>query len=189
VPRAVDSFDRWVEPRWKAGERVAYFWIDALRYELAMALEANLASQHSTKMETVCASMPCLTPVGMASLLPGAASLLEIAVEDGKPLALMSGKTITGPKERAEVLAAHVGVNRTGMVDLEDIVNGKLPEDIDSIEVLAVKTTDIDSLGENNPLYFIGMLPGILRKIQIAVNHLADAGFTRAIIATDHGFA
>jgi hypothetical protein len=33
------------------------------------------------------------------------------------------------------------------------------------------------------------MLPGILRKIQIAVNHLADAGFSRAIIATDHGFA
>jgi hypothetical protein len=188
VPRAVDTFDRWVEPRWKAGERVAYFWIDALRYELAMALEASLSSQHATKLETVCASMPCLTPVGMASLLPGAPSLLEIAVEDGKPLARMNGKTIAGPKERYEVLAAHVGVNRTCLADLEDIVNGKMPEDLDSIEVLAVKTTDIDSLGENNPLYFIAMLPGILRKIQIAVNHLADAGFSRAIIATDHGF-
>ncbi len=189
VPRAVDTFDRWVEPRWKAGERVAYFWIDALRYELAMALEASLATQHATKLEIACASMPCLTPIGMASLLPGAASLLEIAVEDGKPVARMHGKIITGPKERAEVLAAHVGVNRTRMADLEDIANGKLLEDLDSIEVLAVKTTDIDSLGENNPLYFIAMLPGILRKIQIAVNHLADAGFSRAIIATDHGFA
>jgi hypothetical protein len=189
VPRAVDTFDRWVEPRWKAGERVACFWIDALRYELATALESSLATQHSTKLETVCASMPCLTPIGMASLLPGAASLLEVAVEDGKPVARMSGKIITGPKERLEVLAAHVGVNRTRLADLEDIANGKLPDDLDSIEVLAVKTTDIDSLGENNPLYFIAMLPGILRKIQIAVNHLADAGFTRAIIATDHGFA
>lgn len=189
VPRAVDIFDRWVEPRWKAGERVACFWIDALRYELAMALEASLATQHATKLETVCASMPCLTPIGMASLLPGAASLLEVAVEEGKPVARMHGRIIAGPKERAEVLAAHVGVNRTRLADLEDIANGKFPEDLDSIEVLAVKTTDIDSLGENNPLYFIAMLPGILRKIQIAVNHLADAGFSRAIIATDHGFA
>ena len=189
VPRAVDTFDRWVEPRWKAGERVACFWIDALRYELAMALESSLATQHGTKLETVCASMPCLTPIGMASLLPGAASLLEVAVEDGKPVGRMGGKINTGPKERAEVLAAHVGVNRSRLADLEDIAHGKLPEDMDSIEVLAVKTTDIDSLGENNPLYFIAMLPGILRKIQIAVNHLADAGFTRAIIATDHGFA
>ncbi len=189
VPRALDTFDRWVEPRWKAGERVAYFWVDALRYELAMALEASLASQHTTKLDIACASMPCLTPIGMASLLPGAASRLEIAVEDGKPVARMGSKIIAGPKERLEVLAAHVGVNRTRLADLEDIANGKLPEDIESIQVLAVKTTDIDSLGENNPLYFIAMLPGILRKIQIAVNHLADAGFNRAIIATDHGFA
>jgi hypothetical protein len=189
VPRAVDTFDRWVEPRWKAGERVAYFWIDALRYELAMALEASLSAQHATKLEIACASMPCLTPVGMASLLPGAASLLEIAVEDGKPVARMQGKTITGPKERSEVLAAHVGINRARLADLEDIANGKLPEDLATIEVLAVKTTDIDSLGENNSLYFIAMLPGILRKIQMAVNHLADAGFSRAIITTDHGFA
>jgi len=189
VPRAVDTFDRWVEPRWRAGERVAYFWIDALRYELAMALESSLATQHTTKLEIVCASMPCLTPIGMASLLPSAASLLEIAVEDSKPVSRMSGKIITGPKERSDVLAAHVGVNRTRLADLEDIAHGRLPEDLDTIEVLAVKTTDIDSLGENNPLYFIAMLPGILRKIQIAVNHLADAGFTRAIIAADHGFA
>jgi hypothetical protein len=189
APRAVDTFDRWVEPRWKAGERVAFFWIDALRYELAMSLESNLSTQHACKLETACATLPCLTPIGMASLLPGAASQLETLVEDGKPVARMNGKTIAGPKERAEVLAAHVGVNRSGMADLEDIANGKLPEDIDAIEVLAVKTTDIDSLGENNPLYFIAMLPGILRKIQIAVNHLADAGFGRAIIATDHGFA
>jgi hypothetical protein len=189
VPRAVDTFDCWVEPRWKAGERVAYFWVDALRYELALALEASLASLHSTKLEIACASMPCLTPIGMASLLPGAASLLEVAVEDGKPQARMNGKTISGPKERADVLAAHVGVNRTRLVDLEDLANGRLPDGLESIEVLAVKTTDIDSLGENNPLYFIAMLPGILRKIQTAVNHLADAGFSRAIIATDHGFA
>ena len=189
IPRAMDIFDRWVEPRWKAGERIAYFWIDALRYELATALESALASQHSTKLETACASMPCLTPIGMASLLPGAASALEVDVQDGKPIARMHGKNIAGPKERLDVLAAHVGVNRTRLVDLEDIANNKLPDDLDTIEILAIKTTDIDSLGENNPTYFIEILPSILRKIQIAVNHLADAGFSRAIIATDHGFA
>ncbi len=189
VPRAVDIFDRWVEPRWKAGERVACFWIDALRYELATALEAALAKQHSTKLEIASASMPCLTPIGMASLLPGAASALEIDVMEGKPIARMHGKIVAGPKDRLDVLAAHVGVNRTRLVDLEDLANGKLPGDIDTIEVLAVKTTDIDSLGENNPAYFIAMLPAILRKIQTAVNHLADAGFSRAIISTDHGFA
>lgn len=186
--RAVDIFDRWVEPRWKAGERVAYFWIDALRYELAQALEVALGTQHATKLEMACASLPCLTPIGMASLLPGASSM-EVKVDAGKPVAVMSGKPVDGPKARAEVLAAYVGANRTRLVDLEDLANGKLPDDIEMIEVLAVKTTDIDSLGESNPLYFIGMLPGILRKIQLAVNRLAEAGFTRAVLTSDHGFA
>jgi hypothetical protein len=187
--RAVDVFDRWVEPRWKAGERVAYFWIDAMRYELAQALEVALSSQHQTKLEVVSASLPSLTPIGMASLLPAASSLMEVKVTGGKPFAQMAGKTVEGPKGRAEVLAVNVGANRTRLVDLEDVANGKLPEDLGLIEVLAVKTTDIDSLGESNPLYFIGVLPGILRKIQLAVAKLAEAGFTRAVLATDHGFA
>ncbi len=186
--RSVDIFERWVEPSWKSGERVAYFWIDALRFELAQTLEAALGTHHVTKMEIACASLPCLTPVGMAALLPGAASM-EIKVDAGKPVAMISGKAVDGPKARAEVLATHVGANRTRLVDLEDVANGKLPDDIATIEVLAVKTVDIDSLGENNPLYFISMLPGILRKIQLAVNKLAEAGFTRAILTADHGFA
>ncbi|MEN3941777.1 PglZ domain-containing protein [Prosthecobacter sp. SYSU 5D2] len=186
--RSVDIFDRWVEPRWKSGERVAYFWIDALRYELAQALEAALGTHHGTRLDMACASLPCLTPVGMAALLPGASSM-EIKVDAGKPVAVIYGKPVDGPKARAEVLASYVGASRTRLVDLEDLANGKLPNDIEMIEVLAVKTNDIDSLGESNPLYFIGMLPSILRKIQLAVNKLAEAGFTRAILTSDHGFA
>ncbi|MEI7773566.1 MAG: PglZ domain-containing protein [Verrucomicrobiota bacterium] len=189
LPRSVDTFDRYVKPPWKAGERVAYFWVDALRYELAMALEANLATQHVIKLEKVCASMPCLTPIGMAALLPGADTLLEVVEDEGKPVARIGGKIIANPQDRAKLMADYLGGHRTQMVDLEDIAHGKFPENIATIEVLSVKTTDIDSLGENNPRYFIATIPSILRKIQTAVNHLAEAGFKRAIIATDHGFA
>ena len=186
--RAVDVFDRCVEPRWRAGERVAYFWIDAFRYELAQALEATINSRHPSKLDPVCASMPCLTPVGMAALLPGASGALEIDVEEGKPRARVKDKIAATPKDRADILAAHVGTNRSRMVDLEDLLVNNLTEELESVEVLAVKTTDIDSLGENNPGYLITMLPGFLRKIELALNHLANAGFTRAILATDHGF-
>ncbi len=187
--RAVDICDRWVEPRWKAGERVAYFWIDALRYELAQTLETALGGQHTTRLETACASLPSVTTIGMASLLPSASTLLEVAVKDGKLAAVMSGRVVDGPGARLDVLAAHFGSTRTRLVSLEDLAAGRLPEDIGMVELLAVNTVDIDSLGENNPLYFTAMLPGILRKIQTAVSRLAEAGFTRAVITTDHGFA
>lgn len=189
MPRSVDVFDRWVEPRWKSGERVAFFWIDALRYELAMALELALAERHGTKLEVVCSSLPSITPVGMAALLPGASSALEVAEQDGKPVAFLKGKPVVGPKGRSEVLAAHVGPNRTLTVDLEAVATGKLPDDLDAVEVLAVKTIEIDSMGENNPAFIIRSIPDILRKIRLAVNRLADAGFHRAVLATDHGFA
>lgn len=46
---------------------------------------------------------------------------------------------------------------------------GKLPKDQEAVELLAVKTIDIDSLGENNPVYSSGLLPDIPRKIQLAL--------------------
>lgn len=186
--RAADTFDRWVEVPWKEGQRLAYFWIDALRYELALSLEAGLAEQHETAIDAVCGALPGLTPVGMAALLPAASTRLTVDVTDGRPVAALGGAVIDSPKARAEDLAAHVGSSRTRMLELEDVAAGKLPEDIDRIEILVVKSTDIDALGENNPLYFVGMLPAILRKIQLAMNRLAEAGFQRAVVATDHGF-
>ena len=56
------------------------------------------------------------------------------------------------------------------------------------VEVLVVRTSEIDQLGESNPGYLVGLLPGALRDLQVALNRLADANFTVAVLATDHGF-
>jgi len=51
-----------------------------------------------------------------------------------------------------------------------------------------VRTSEIDKLGENNPAYLVGLLPSAVRDLQLALNRLADAGFSAAVLATDHGF-
>jgi hypothetical protein len=186
--RAVDTFERFVEPAWKSGQRVAYFWIDALRFDLATPLEAALATRHGTRLHTVCGQLPGITPVGMAALLPGAGAGLELIEEGGKVIPVITGRRIENAKARADTLAAYVGSDRCRVVDLEDAAAGKLGANPDAIQVLAVKSTDIDLLGENNPAYFLRIVPEILRKIQAAVNRLADLGFQRAVLATDHGF-
>jgi hypothetical protein len=188
TPRATDTFERLVEPAWKAGERVAYFMVDAMRYELGLALEAALAGRHRVTMEAVCSVLPSLTPAGMTALLPHASSQMALKVEDGSPVGTMDGKMVEGPRARAAAFTTHIGTDRTLAVNLDDIAEGKLPSDLKGIQVLVVHTVDIDSLGEKNPTYFLGVLPGVLRKIQAAVNRLADAGFHRAVLATDHGF-
>ena len=186
--RAVDVFDLVVEPLWKSGKRVAIFWIDALRYDLALSLESTLARRHKTKIESVCGQLPGITSIGMAALLPGASSSFELIRDGESVIPVVAGRRIDSAKARAEALAAHIGIERVRVLDLEDAATGKLGSNPDAIEVLAVKTTDIDSLGENNPDYFLKLIPEILRKIELAVNRLADAGFHHAVLATDHGF-
>lgn len=186
--RAVDVFDLHVEPLRKAGKRVAYFWVDALRYELAVALEASLARRHKTKIHSICGQLPGITTFGMAALLPGASSAFEIVEDSEKALPVVAGRKIEDSKARADALTAHVGKDRCRIIDLEDAAEGRFGVNLDAIELLAIKTTDIDSLGENNPGYFLKLIPEILRKIEQAINRVADAGFQHALIATDHGF-
>ena len=68
-----DVFDTIVEPMLKeSGRRVAFIMVDALRYELGVTMHRQL--QRSTRRKlAACAQLPTVTPVGMASLLPGAA--------------------------------------------------------------------------------------------------------------------
>jgi hypothetical protein len=65
-----------------SGRRVAYILVDALRYELGVALHAQLAETDQAELQPACAQLPTVTPVGMASLLPGAA--MSAAVEQAR---------------------------------------------------------------------------------------------------------
>ena len=68
-----DVLDRIVAPKLqKNSHKVAYFMIDALRYELGVALERQLTEDGQVEVQAAMAQLPSITPVGMASLLPGA---------------------------------------------------------------------------------------------------------------------
>ena len=79
-----DVFDQLVAGRLKeSGRNVAYFMVDALRYELGVALEKMLAEDGPVELQAAYAQLPTITLVGMASLLPGARSALSLSVEAG----------------------------------------------------------------------------------------------------------
>jgi len=187
-PRAADIFDMLVEPRRKSGQKVAIFWVDALRFDLASALEGSLSARHKTKLSVACGQLPGITTIGMAALLPGASASFELTEESGKIIPVVGGRKIDSAKARAEALFSHIGTDRARVLDLDAVASGRLGANVDGLEVVAVKTTEIDALGENTPDYFLSLIPEILRKIELAVHQLADAGFQYVIITTDHGF-
>jgi hypothetical protein len=78
-----DVFDRVVAPRLQeSGRRVALLLIDALRYELGVELQKQLAEDGQVELQATFAQLPSITPVGMASLLPGAGQYLRITRKD-----------------------------------------------------------------------------------------------------------
>ena len=65
-----DAFDRLVADRLKeSGCKVAYLMVDALRYELGVALEKLLSEDGPVQLQAAYAQLPTITLVGMASLL------------------------------------------------------------------------------------------------------------------------
>jgi hypothetical protein len=53
---------------------------------------------------------------------------------------------------------------------------------------LVLRSTEIDSQLESNPETTLGLIPGTLKMIRVALHKLRGMGFKEAVIVTDHGF-
>ena len=90
-----DVFDKLVAPKLQeSGVRVAYLMVDALRYELGVALERQLASDGKLNIQPALAQLPSITLVGMAGLLPGAGDELTLTKEEGGYKPFIRGKAV-----------------------------------------------------------------------------------------------
>jgi hypothetical protein len=58
----------------------------------------------------------------------------------------------------------------------------------ETVELLVLRSTEIDSHLENNAETTLGLIPTTLKYIRVALNKLRKLGFRQAIIAADHGF-
>ena len=182
-----DVFDRLVAPRLQeSGRRVAYFLIDALRYELGVALERQLAEDTAVDLRPAYAALPSITPVGMASLLPGAGKGLALARKDDALVPVLNGAVVANLTQRMEVLRKAYG-DRFAEIGLSELIRPKtdVPQ---GVHLLVVRSVEIDSHLENNPETTLGLIHDTLKRIRVAINKLAKAGFHEAVIATDHGF-
>lgn len=185
--RNSEVFDRFVAPWLKERKKVAYFLVDALRYELAVELENELSASFRTQITPVCAQLPTVTSVGMAALMPEANGSLQLVLEKDDLYPYVKGQKVLVPKDRYEYIRKHFG-DRCHMRDLDELVKKpkiRLPE---TTQLLIVKTTDIDKIGEVHPYEACRMIPGLVRKIITGVSRVQNKGFNQVVIATDHGF-
>ncbi|WP_404326441.1 PglZ domain-containing protein [Cobetia sp. UIB-001] len=181
-------FDRLVAPQLKQnGYRVAYFMVDALRYELGVALEKQLAEDGTIEMQPAMAQMPSVTPVGMASLLPGADDSLRLEKSEGGLMPQLGGKPVATVPQRMEAFRRRYG-QRFAELRLEDFVRNKGPEIDPETDLLVLRSVEIDSHFENHPETAPAEITNALKRIRMAVHRLIASGFHEVVIVTDHGF-
>lgn len=182
-----EVFDRFVGERLKDhGSRVAFFMVDALRYELGIELEKLIAEDNPVETHTAFAQLPTITVVGMASLLPGAKTDLTLECASGSLVPKLGGATVERVTQRIDVLRKKFG-DRFEETTLSKFVNQK-PKIASTVNLLVLRSTEIDSQLENNPETTLGLIPQTLQYIRAALHKLRALGFTEAVIAADHGF-
>ena len=182
-----DVFDKLVADRLKeTGRKVAYMMVDALRYELGLALERMLAEEGAVEMQAAYAQLPTVTPVGMASLLPGARTDLALRDGGGTMQPTLGTAAVTNVAQRMDVLRRRYG-DRFQEIALHGFVTGrnKIGK---AVDLLVLRSTEIDSHLESNPETALSLIPSTLKQIRVAVHKLRALGFEDVVIAADHGF-
>lgn len=183
-----DVFDRFIAPRLtEKGHRIAFFMVDALRYELGVALSKQLSEDGQVELYPALAQLPSTTKVGMASLLPRAGDALVIKrKQDGSIVPCLDELALGAVNQRMDVLRNQYGQRFLEMT-LNDFLNrkNKLANDVD---LLVLRSVEIDNQFESNPETAPGLIQDMLKRIRVAVHRLQTLGFQEIVIATDHGF-
>jgi hypothetical protein len=187
-----DVFDRIVQPMLRdSGRRVACILVDALRFELGVSLHAQLGETDQAELQPAFAQLPTVTPVGMASLLPGAGSGLRL-VKDGDSFAVMlDGQRLTHVGQRMDLLRDRFG-DRFAEMKLSDFVTAKKNRTPETVNLLVLRSTDIDTHLESSPETTLGLIHQTLKTIRVAIHKLKgkdkDRGFDDVVVVADHGF-
>ena len=171
------------------GGRVAYFFVDAMRFEMGVELARQLEGTKDLTIRPAIAALPTITPVGMAALLPDASASFSVVEQKGKLAASIEGTTMSGLAERLTFLKAKVP-------DAMDIPLGKLlgtsasqlSKSIGDASLVVVRSQEIDALGESvDVLTARAAMEGVIGNVARAIRKLASAGIEHFVVTADHG--
>ncbi|MBI4639611.1 MAG: PglZ domain-containing protein, partial [Candidatus Tectomicrobia bacterium] len=186
-----EIFEKRVKPRIAEG-KTAYMWVDALRYEMARELAQTLSSEFDVEIQAAVGTVPTITEIGMAALLPSAHESVVVISGSGNKLALeIDGTLLKDRKDRVKFLKSHAGVEvfDAKLDDLLPNPKKKIREGIEGANLILITSQEIDALceGDNVPLARRTM-DDILHELRRAFRILAELGVESIIFTADHGY-
>jgi hypothetical protein len=171
------------------GGRVAYFLVDAMRFEMGVELAHQIEGATDLTVSAAVSALPSITPVGMAALLPGASASFDLLDAKGKLGARIEDTVMPGLNERLKFLKSKV----PGVVDMTlGKLLGKKPSqlvtDIAKAPLVVVRSQEIDFVGEmDGDMLARQVMESTIGNLARAVKKLAAAGVEDFVITADHG--
>lgn len=190
VLRQRDCFETVVKPKLGVG-KLAYVWVDALRFEMAWELARLLRDDFGVELRPALAAVPTVTEIGMAALLPKAHQSAKVVALEGDRLALeIAGHVIKDRKDRVAFLQAQAGVPffECKLDDLLPKPGKRVKEGLNRAELILVTSQEIDELCEgDNISQARSQMDGVLSQLRRGVRILSEHGIKTIVLAADHG--
>ena len=170
-------------------ERVAYFFVDAMRFEMAADLVEQLDGAEDVRLVPAVGVLPSITPIGMAALLPGASASFSVVEHKDKLAARVGDAVMPGLAERMR----HLKAVRPGTVDIDlgELLQRStraLEKRLADAQLVVVRSQSIDGLGEmDGGLLARQIMDTVIGNLARAVRKLARTGIERFVMTADHG--
>ncbi|MBI2378662.1 MAG: BREX-6 system phosphatase PglZ [Deltaproteobacteria bacterium] len=182
-------FEQVVVPLLATGEKVAFFMVDAFRYEMAVALVEDFKTPGTVvDLKPRLAELPTVTTVGMNALAPvSQAGRLHVA---GVFQGFKTGEyTVNRPETRARAMGLRT-VSKAGVsLKLGEVGEAKtadLKRKLAPHSLVVIHSTEIDDAGEAN--VGLSSFESTLQQLKAARHHLQLAGVKHFVFTADHGF-
>jgi len=187
-------YEQVVHPMVAAQDKVAFFLIDAFRYEMAVELAEEMRGTGTqVDLRARLAELPTITSVGMNALAPvaqGGRLMLATASTKDAFNGFKTGEfTVRRPEDRARAMGLRSLGRTARLLTLAEVCEddaAALKRKLGSDALVVIHSKEIDDAGEAN--VGLATFELTLRQIKAAWHHLQAAGVKQFVCTADHGF-
>ncbi len=189
LPGALHQTRIWSEVVAEKPKPVAYFLVDAMRFEMGVELAERLPKTSEVSVRAAVGALPSITPIGMAALLPGASASFSVVEQNGKLGARIDDAFLPDLAARKKFAAARVPkLVDVALDELLGLQPSKLTKKLDGAQVVVVRSQEIDHAGEAGFTYQARqVMDTVIDNLARAIRRLAAAGIEHAVVTADHG--
>jgi PglZ domain len=168
---------------------VAYFFVDAMRFEMGVELAERLPKSVEVSVRPAVCALPSITPIGMGALQPGASSSFSVVEQAGTLGVRIDDAFLPDLGARKKFSASRVP--RLADVALDELLSlqpSRLAKKIEGAQIIIVRSQEIDHAGERGFMFHARqVMDTVIDNLARAIRKLAAAGVEHCVLTADHG--